>query len=103
MLESKVEQYLIAQVQWMGGLCIKFKGGDSGWPDRVILLPGGIVGFLELKAPGKKPKPLQLHRLEAIDALGIPAGWCDSFLGVDLFLSRLTTLDYIDGAARMPI
>jgi hypothetical protein len=39
-------------------------------PDRLILLPDGHIGFAELKAPGKKPRPLQLSRHKLLRELG---------------------------------
>jgi len=44
--------------------------GMDGMPDRLILLPGGMMAFAELKAPGKKPRPLQLLRKRQLEALG---------------------------------
>ena len=71
MLEKTVEQNLVRYVQGMGGLCLKFVSpGMSGVPDRIILLPGGRLVFVELKAPGRKPRPLQLHCHALLRALG---------------------------------
>ena len=53
-----------------GGLCEKWNAGSVGWPDRIILLPDGKLGFVELKSPGKKPRKLQLHRHEQIRRRG---------------------------------
>ena len=39
----------------------------AGMPDRLILLPDGHIGFAELKAPGKKPRPL--HQIDPIRTL----------------------------------
>ena len=46
--------------------------GMDGVPDRLVLLPFGKCAFAELKAPGKKPRPLQIRRMKQITALGIP-------------------------------
>ena len=46
--------------------------GMDGVPDRLLLLPFGKCAFVELKAPGKKPRPLQIRRMKQIIALGIP-------------------------------
>ena len=46
--------------------------GTDGMPDRMILLPGGRIGFVEVKAPGKKPRPLQIKRHGQLRALGFP-------------------------------
>lgn len=74
MRETTIEQALIRAVHAHGGLCWKFTSpGLAGVPDRIIILPGGHVGFIELKAPGKKPRPLQTHRLGQLHALGATA------------------------------
>jgi len=39
-------------------------------PDRIVLLPDGKVGFVEVKAPGKKPRALQVVRHEKLRELG---------------------------------
>ena len=39
-------------------------------PDRLVLMPGGRVWFVELKAPGRSPRPLQLYRIEELNKLG---------------------------------
>ena len=55
MKEYAVEKHLISVTQACGGMCIKFTSpGMSGVPDRIVILPGGKIGFAELKAPGKK-------------------------------------------------
>ena len=42
-------------------------------PDRLVLLPNGKVGFVELKATGKKPRPIQLSRIKLLRRLGFKA------------------------------
>ena len=69
--ERDVERALIRQVRKAGGLCLKFVSpGWDGAPDRVCLWPGGRITFVELKAPGKKPRPLQIRRIEQLRELG---------------------------------
>ena len=63
MLEKSVEQKLVAAVKQLGGIAPKFVSpGLDGVPDRIILLPGGRMGFVECKAPGKTLRPLQVQR-----------------------------------------
>ena len=74
MRERTVEQALTRAVQAHGGLCWKFTSpGLAGVPDRIIILPEGKVGFVEVKAPGQKPRPVQQHRLNQIRTLGATA------------------------------
>lgn len=69
--EKEIEQALVKEVKRRGGLCEKWTSGTSGWPDRIVLLPpDGRVGFVEVKAPGKVPRPLQIHRHEQLCRLG---------------------------------
>lgn len=63
MREKEVEQKLVAAVKNMGGICPKFVSpGINGMPDRLVLLPNGLLAFIELKAPGKKPRAIQIKR-----------------------------------------
>lgn len=62
MREKYIEQKLVREVKKRGGLCEKWNSGSSGWPDRLVLLPDGKFGLVEVKAPGKKPRVLQEHR-----------------------------------------
>ena len=71
MLEKEIEAKLKKGVEKLGGRCYKFVSpGNSGVPDRLILLPGGACAFAELKAPGKKERKLQAHIQEQIRELG---------------------------------
>ena len=55
MREKHIEQKLTSKVNAMGGMAIKFTSpGLDGLPDRLILLPGGMVAFVEVKATGEK-------------------------------------------------
>lgn len=69
--EKYVEQKLVTETKKMGGLAVKFVSpGLDGVPDRLILFPGGKVAFAELKAPGKKLRPLQEKRKRTLEGLG---------------------------------
>lgn len=71
MKEKTVEQRVIKAVRASGGLAIKFVSpGLNGVPDRLLLFPGGRVVFCEVKAPGEKPRALQVHRMAQLRALG---------------------------------
>lgn len=70
-LEQKLEQHLVNQVRNHGGLCWKLTSpGTAGVPDRLIILPGGHIGFIETKAPGQKPRPIQIRRHQQLTQLG---------------------------------
>jgi hypothetical protein len=71
MLEKEIELQLVRAVKKMGGRAVKFMSpGFDGMPDRLVLLPGGRCGFVEVKAPGKKPRALQVVRHEMLRAWG---------------------------------
>lgn len=71
MLESEIEKALVIEVKKRGGLALKFTSpGMSGVPDRLILIKGGKLAFIELKAQGKKMRPLQIKRKRQLEALG---------------------------------
>lgn len=69
--EKEIEKKLAEAVWDAGGLALKFVSpGWSGAPDRIVLLPGGKAGFVEVKAPGKKPRPLQIRRKKQLEQIG---------------------------------
>lgn len=69
--EKQIEQSLVKAVNNMGGIAPKFVSpGFDGMPDRIVLLPHGKMVFVEVKAPGKKPRPLQTSRHEMLRELG---------------------------------
>ena len=69
--EKTIEKKLIQAVKKMGGMAPKFVSpGLNGVPDRIILLPGAKFAFVELKADGKKMRPLQVKRKRQLEALG---------------------------------
>ena len=71
MNEKQIEKKLVEAVKKAGGLAPKFTSpGFDGVPDRIILLPGGHMGFAELKSPGKVMRPLQMRRKRQLEELG---------------------------------
>ena len=75
MKESQIEAKLVRMVREHGGLCYKFVSPNNpGVPDRIILFPGGIIAFVELKRPGAKVKAggLQEWWREKIQSFGFP-------------------------------
>ena len=90
MNEKSIEQKLVLAVKNMGGIAPKFVSpGFDGMPDRLILLPGGSVAFVEVKAPGKKPRPLQLARHKLLQGLGFKVYVLDSVAGIETILSDM--------------
>lgn len=71
MREKAIEAKLAKAVRLMGGFPLKITSANyDGMPDRLVLLPHGVLAFIELKAPGKKPRPLQEKRKRQLEGLG---------------------------------
>ena len=71
MKETEIEKKLVLKVKAKGGIAPKFVSPSyAGMPDRLVLLPGGVFAFAELKAPGMKPRPLQVARHRMLRSLG---------------------------------
>jgi hypothetical protein len=67
-LERDVERYLIRRVEQAGGVCLKH--GQDGWPDRIVILPGGRLIWIETKRRIGVQSDLQKHRIRQLQALG---------------------------------
>lgn len=79
MREKTIESKLIKAVKSMGGLAPKFVSpGLDGVPDRLVLLPGGNMAFIEVKAPGETMRPLQVRRKRQLESLGFSVYCIDS-------------------------
>ena len=71
MKEKIIEHKFLMEVKKIGGLALKLVSpGFDEVPDRIVLLQGGKIGFVEVKAPGEKPRPLQLARHNRLSQLG---------------------------------
>lgn len=89
MREKDIEKYLRLQVRAVGGRAYKFVSpGNAGVPDRLVLFPGGKTVFVELKAPGKKPTPLQNTQANKIRSLDFTVLVIDSKQGVNDFIRK---------------
>ena len=77
--ERDIEQRLVKAVKAKGGLAPKFVSpGFDGVPDRIVLLPRGRIAFIELKAKGRKMRPLQVRRKRQLESLGFSVYCIDS-------------------------
>ncbi|HEL2040781.1 TPA: VRR-NUC domain-containing protein [Streptococcus suis] len=71
MREKIVEQKLVIEVKKRGGICPKWVSPSfAGVPDRLVFLPKGKFGLVEVKAPGEKPRQLQEARHRLFERLG---------------------------------
>jgi len=89
MRERDIEAYLRDRIKAVGGWAPKWTSpGNSGVPDRIVFLPGGHTIFVELKAPGGKPRPLQLAQHKRLRGLGCDVRVIDSREQVDDLLKE---------------
>ena len=85
--EKAIEAYLVRKVKDLGGVCLKYSNpGVVGYPDRVVLLPGGFVVWVELKSKGRKPNRVQQLRIDQLRAMGHNVAVVDSKEQVDVLL-----------------
>lgn len=89
-LERDVEQYLSTSVRAAGGMCVKFNPDSvRGMPDRIVMLPGGVIVWVELKKPkGGKVSEVQRHRHRRLRQLGQQVAVLWSKADVDQFIGE---------------
>ena len=92
MRENQIENKLATEAKKLGGIALKFVSPSfDGMPDRLVLIPDGHIAFVELKAPGKKPRPLQLARHRLLRSLGIRVYVTDSAEQIGGMLDEIRT------------
>ncbi len=90
MIEKQIESYLVKQIGRLYGLCFKFTSpSNAGVPDRLCLINGRAF-FVELKAPGKKPRALQRSVAKVIRDRGIKVYCISSKTQVDDLVASLS-------------
>ena len=90
--ESEIEVYLVKSVKSKNGLCMKWTSpGNAGVPDRIVIVPGGKVYFVELKAEGKKENlsPLQRNFMNKLKNLNCDVRVIASFQEVEDFIKEV--------------
>lgn len=88
--EKDIEKYLIKGIETQGGMCVKFPPlFFRGFPDRIVLMPKGVIVFVELKAPGEKPRLIQTKVHARLKALGFRVEVIDNIIDVDAFIFTL--------------
>lgn len=90
--EKDIETYLRDRIKTLGGKAYKLVSpGNDGMPDRMVCLPGEIIFYVETKAPGKTPTPLQRRRHRELRHMGFTVyGKVDSKAKVDRILLFVT-------------
>ena len=92
MREKQIENKLATEAKKLGGIALKFVSPSfDGMPDRLVLMPDGHIAFVELKTPGKKPRPLQLSRHRLLRSLGFRVYVIDSVEQIGGMLDEIRT------------
>ena len=88
--EKVLEAELRERCKTLGWMCIKLTSQyQRGLPDRLILMPGGRVCFVEIKTTGKKPTALQRVTHERLRALGYRVEVVDTTESLDNLIVEL--------------
>lgn len=90
--EREIEAYLVKSIKNKNGLCMKWTSpGNAGVPDRIVIVPGGDVYFVELKAEGKREdlSPLQRNFINKLRNLNCDVRVIASFKEVDNFIKEV--------------
>lgn len=88
MRENLIEAQLIKRVAECGGITRKVKfEGRRGAPDRVVMLPGSIIFWVECKAPGEKPEDHQEREHKRMRAMGQSVVVIDSYAAIEELLA----------------
>ena len=92
MREKTIEGKLVSEVKKRGGICLKWVCPSfDGMPDRLVFLPGRHFGMVEVKAPGQKPRPLQVSRHKLLLRLGFKVYVLDAIEDIGGILDEIQT------------
>lgn len=91
-LERDIEAAIVKWAESRGGVAVKLRDEQRGFPDRTILLPNGVVMFVEIKRPKKNKKyAMQEKWIDKLQAMGFVADFVESVSDVEeLFTDYLT-------------
>lgn len=88
--EKSIERYLVEQVSQIGLICLKYSNPNMvGYPDRLLVIPGGCVIWVELKSRGRKPSRIQQLRMAQLSGLGHTVRVIDNKADVDELIKSL--------------
>ena len=90
MRESTIEKHLRLETQKLGGKAYKWSSpGNKAVPDRICIFPNGKVYFVEMKATGKVPSPLQAKVIKDMRTKGHTVLVIDSKEMVNTFMTMV--------------
>jgi hypothetical protein len=89
-LEKEIEKKICDYAKSKGCYVRKFTSPNNcSVPDRLIIAPGGAVGFLEVKRGGEKPTKAQEHEMGLLKKQGCNVDWCDNAFDGKVFIENL--------------
>lgn len=90
MLEKEIEKYLRKRIEALGGIAYKFISPNNiGVPDRIVILPGGLIYFIELKSDKGKPRKIQEYQMKTLLELGCNVKIINSMYEIDKFIEEI--------------
>ena len=70
-MEKDIEKKFTKAIRHVDGIALKLVSPSfNGIPDRLVLMPKGKIGFVEIKDRGKKSRALQISRHNMLRQLG---------------------------------
>lgn len=90
MLEKEIERKLVEGIRRMNGRAYKWTSpGNVGVPDRIVMLPGGRIYFIELKTETGRTSPMQNVQIKRIQDLKFDVRVLHGLAEVDEFLEEV--------------
>lgn len=90
MREKEVEKKLVDGIRKLGGCAYKWVSpGRDGVPDRIVLMPGGRIWFIELKTNAGRLSPRQEYQLNFLASLGFSTSVLRGAGAVEEFLREV--------------
>jgi hypothetical protein len=87
--EKILESKLAAAIRALGGCSLKlWSVSVTGLPDRIVLMPEGVIRFVELKSTGKKPSPRQTIVHNQLRQLGFAVDVIDTEQQLQQFINQ---------------
>lgn len=101
--EKTLEARLVREIEARGGMALKYTSQfHRGIPDRICLIPPGILTFVELKSTGQKPTKLQEHAMEKLKSLGFDCLVIDTTEKLEEYLGHVDqTIEKLPQIAEM--
>lgn len=88
--EKMIERYLVDSAKNIGMPCLKYSNPNMvGYPDRLLVLPGGKAIWVELKSKGRKPTKIQEARIAELSGMGHTVKVIDNKADIDELIKTI--------------